>query len=228
LNLGSLQFAQNQMEDAAGSFKKFTELAPTNAQGFANYGRVLYLLKKTDEALLAYQGALKADPKFVEVEKELGKIYLKKENYDECIKAMENYLVASPDDSYAYYAMGMAYKKKKDLPTAIAKMKQAIEKDAGNVEAVYGLANIYLEQKAYEDAILYYQKTLQANPKHYKAAYQMAIAIGTKNPDDVAGRITAWENFLKIAQKNPQARTEVGVAEEQLKALRDAKAAAGN
>ena len=222
LNLGSIMYAKGQYQDAAKNFKKLTELTPTNAQGFLNYGQTLLKLDKYDDAMLAFQGALKADPNFSEADKELAKLYLKKENYDDCIKSMEKYVKTNTKDSYAFYVLGMAYKRKKDNANAISNFKSAVALDPKDTEALFNLGNIYLDQKSYSDAAKYFEQTVQANPKHFRAAYNLAIAVETSDPENHPAAVTAWENFLKIARKSPQARNLIDGAE---KHVGDLKAA---
>ncbi len=224
LNLGSLYFEQKRYKEAAENFKKVTEVASDNPVGFVNYGKVLYVQKKDEEALAAFQGALKADKSHIEAEKELGKLYyFRLKNYDESIKSLEKYLKSDSTDSYANFLCGMACKKKKDNSKAVSFFGKAISADPNHFESRYNLANIYLQQERFSQAIKHFKKALSLKPKHYLTAYNLAIAVESNDPEDFDSSIAAWKKFLKIARKNPKAKKYVESTEKHIKDLEDAK-----
>ena len=238
-NLGSVYFAQNNLEEAAANFKKVTELNPQNAEGLVSYAKVLYAQKQFDDAAKAFEGALAVNPEFTEAIKGLGKVYFqkatkasaaadKKTFYDECIKYVEKYVQADSTDAYSYYMMGMAYKKGSPAK-AIANFSKAIQIDPNSFESVYNLAGLYASQEKYSKAIEYYEMALTLKPKDYRSAWQLAIAVQSSNAEDYDAAIAAYQRFLDVANNNTDARAKEHVpeAEKLIKDLKDAKAATG-
>ncbi|MDD4050812.1 MAG: tetratricopeptide repeat protein [candidate division Zixibacteria bacterium] len=225
LNLGSIYFAQNNLEKAAENFQKVTELTPTNAVGFLNYGKVLTAQKKLDLALAAYQSAQQIDPSNLEIEKEIGKTNFKLGKMDDCIASLEKYVKGDSTDGYSYYLMGMASKKKKNDAKAMEYFKTAINRNPDDFESVYNLGNIYLGKADWSNARTQYEKGMQLKSKDYRCANNLALVIEQGNPGKTAMAIEAWEKFLTVAKKNPKAAELVSKAEEHLKQLKEAQAA---
>ncbi len=231
LNLGSLYFAQKKYRDAEATFQKYTELNPSDPIGFSNLGKVYAAQKKNTEAQAAYEGALTADPDYSEANKELGKIYYSmgkddKTKYDDCIVALEKYTAKVTNDHYAFYMIGAAYDKNKDYNKAIAAYKSAIGVKANHFESLRNLGRAYVKKENYTQGISYFRQALKIKPKDYKTAYNLAIAVQSANPDNYDTVISQWESFVKMASKNPRAKTQVKNANAVLKQLREAKVVA--
>jgi len=237
-NLGSIFFAQNNLEKAAINFKKVTELSPNSADGFAAYGKVLYAQGKFKDALDAYQQALTNDPTFTEGIKELGKLYFKMATqsskgdergklYNDCISNLEKYVAKNPDDAYSYYLMGMAYKRLKNNNKAIENLAKSSKLDPNDFESIYSLGGIYLSMERFSQAIDAYEKALKLKPKDYHAAYNLAIAVQSSDPTNYDAAIAAYERFLDVARKNTDSRAKklITQVEALVKELNEAKAA---
>lgn len=239
-NLGSIYFAQNNLERAADNFKKVTELSPSSSDAFAAYGKVLYAQGKFDQALQSYQQALTNDPNYTEGIKELGKLYFKMATqsskasergdlYNQSINNLEKYVAKNPNDAYSYYLMGMAYKRLKNNNKAIEDLSKASQLDPKDFESIYSLAGIYLSMERYSQAIDAYEKALKLKPKDYHAAYNLAIAVQSSDPENYDAAIAAYERFLDVARKNTDSRAKnlITQVESLVKKLNEAKAAAG-
>ncbi len=239
-NLGSIYFAQNNLEKATINFKKVTELSPSSADGFAAYGKVLYAQGKFQQSLDAYQQALTNDPNYTEGIKELGKLYFKmatqsskaserEEFYNQSIDNLKKYVAKNPNDAYSYYLMGMAYKRMKNNNKAIEDLTKASDLDPKDFESIYSLAGIYLSMERYTQAISAYEKALKLKPKDYHAAYNLAIAVQSSDPENYDAAIAAYERFLDVARKNTDSRAKklITQVESLVKKLNEAKTASG-
>ncbi len=239
-NLGSIYFAQNNLERAASNFKKVTELSPSSADAFAAYGKVLYAQGKYKESLESYQQALSNDANYTEGYKELGKLYFKMATqssnagergdlYNQSIGNLEKYVAKFPNDAYSYYLMGMAYKRMKSNSKAIENLSKSSQLDPKDFEAIYSLAGIYLSMERYSQAIDAYEKALKLKPKDYHAAYNLAIAVQSSDPENYDAAIAAYERFLDVARKNTDSRAKklITQVESLVKKLQEAKAAGG-
>ena len=57
----------------------------------------------------------------------------------------------------------------------------------------------------------------------YKAAYNYAVAMQSDSPEAHDANIANWERFIQLGKKNPKAKSDVAMAEDHVKALKEAK-----
>ena len=125
------------------------------------YGRE----ERYEEAIAAYQQAIKLDPKKANYYYELGKIYRKQERYEEAIAAYQQAIQLDPKNARYHYELGEVYRKQERYEEAIAAYQQATNLDPKDTFSHYELGNIYRKQERYEEAIAAYQKAAQLRPE---------------------------------------------------------------
>ncbi len=67
-----------------------------------------------------------------------------------------------------------------------------------------------------------FKAALKAKPKKYLASYNYAVAVESSNPDNYTRSIQVCEDFIKLAKKNPKAKTSVANAQQHVKELKEA------
>ncbi len=224
INLGALYFSNKNYDEAAKTFKQATEKDPKSADAFVNLGRVNYTLRRWAEAESAFNSAIALDPKNADYYKELGKVYYKlgRDNYSQMIDAFQKCHANGGGDYLTYYLIGKGYKEQGDNAKAIAAYKTSIELKEKNDNAHFALGQIYLSQENYSTAAGEFHRALNLDPKSWRAAYNYAVAKETGDPENYKDNIAAWEQFIKVAKKNPQANKDLNVAEAHVKELKDA------
>ncbi len=223
INLGAIHFRQKNYDQALQSFKAATEKDQQNADAFANLGRVEYALKKYAEAEMAFKTASTLKPDSPNICKELGKVYYKKQNYPEVINAFTKCHELGGGDYLTYFMMGKAYQKQNNLSEAITALQKSIGLRDNYYNAHSALGSIYLSQEKYRSAAGAFQAAMKADPGKYRAAYNYAVAAEQSNPEDFDANIANWENFIRVARKNPKASKDVAVAQDHVKELKEAK-----
>jgi superkiller protein 3 len=223
INLGAIYFEKKDYQNALVQFRTATEKDKSNATAFANLGRVESALKKYVEAEAAIKTAISLDGKNADLYKELGKVYFYKNSYTELIETLKKCHEMGAGDQLTWYMLGKGYKQEEQYAPALEALNKSISIEPKNYQAYFALGQIYQAQEKFDLAASSYKKAHGANPKKHLAMYNYAIAIESANPDNFDKRISAWEEFVRIAKNDPLARKDLAFAEDHLKELRDGK-----
>jgi tetratricopeptide (TPR) repeat protein len=133
------------------------------------------------------------------------------------------------DDYLAYYLLGKGYQKIKKLPEAVANYKKSIELKGDYFNAHNSLGQVYQNQERYNQAFNTYKTAVSLKPDNYRAIYNMAISYqwmsqrDDGNFDNLDKVIGYWNQFLKVARKNPKAKSLIPGIEETVKGLEELK-----
>ena len=121
--------------------------------------------------------------------------------------------------------LGKSHHRQDDSKSAIAALNKSIELKKENYNARFLLGTIYLGQEKFRQAASEFRAAENADAKRaYKAAYNYAVAMQSDNPDAHDANISNWERFIGLGKKNPKAKSDVAMAEDHVKALKEAKA----
>lgn len=221
INMGSIHFANKEYEKALEMFKTASEKDPKNVDAFSNLGKVQYILRRYAEAEASFKSAIALSPS-AELYENLGKVYYKKKNYKEVIDAFTKCHEAGGGDHITYYYLGRAYEKTGNTSQAKIAFNSSIKKK-NNYNAHYALGSMYLSEEKFQNAASAFKAALKSSPTKYRAAYNYAIAVESGDPENYTENIKNWEDFIRIAKKNPKARQDVTVAEQHVKELKDAQ-----
>lgn len=77
-----------------------------------NQGMEFFTQDKLDEAVAAYQRALREDPNYVDALHALAMTYAHQEKLDEAIEVGKKLIEIAPDDELAYTSLSIFYQKK--------------------------------------------------------------------------------------------------------------------
>jgi tetratricopeptide (TPR) repeat protein len=223
VQLGAIYFGQKDYKGALEAFTSATEKAPKNAEAFANLGRVQMKLKKYEKATETLQTALTLAPADAAVQKELCKAHYYGGDYKKTIEAATKLHDAGGGDHISWFMVGKSYQKT-DRPTkAIPAFEKSIGFKSGYYNAHSALGSIYLGQGKFKSAASAYKAALKAKPSAYLASYNYAVAVESGDSEDYATNIKVWESFIKMAKKNPKAKSRVAEAQQHVTELKDAQ-----
>ena len=77
-----------------------------------NEGMELFVQDKLDEAIAAYQQALREDPNYADALHALAMTYAQQDKLDEAIELGKRLIEAAPDDELAYTSLSIFYQRK--------------------------------------------------------------------------------------------------------------------
>jgi len=125
------------------------------AMAFYEEGQDYSIKEKYDMAIVSYNKAVKADPKFTFALDNLGISHRKMGNYKEAIKCYQKSLEIEPGGTMPLQNMAVAYEYLKDYKNASATYEQFIVAHPSDPEGFYGAARTYYILENYEKAVDY-------------------------------------------------------------------------
>jgi eukaryotic-like serine/threonine-protein kinase len=170
-----------QRPDREAAIRSLTEAArlagddrSLRARADADRGRVLHLQERFEEALAAYDAALKGDPERVVVLRWRGEVLLVQRNYREAAAAFDAYLEKGGARSAAVYRQrALAHVKLGQHAEAIDDYGRALEakpKDEEKAPLYLNRGQEYLIVNALEPALRDFQEALRLDPNSADAA----------------------------------------------------------
>ncbi len=161
--------ADESAQEALKIGKRATELSPESALAFHFYGLSLQRLEKNDEAIEAFNQAIKNDPKFMHPYLNLGNIYSKTDP----LKAFEYYTEAmalAPDDPAVQtnYATTMLLNDI-DVATAERILIDLANSRPTHIDSRLNLGLYYANSGRYREGIDWGEKALRVSPNHQSA-----------------------------------------------------------
>jgi RNA polymerase sigma-70 factor (ECF subfamily) len=178
--VGLVKEDQELYEEATQWYQKAAELKPDYAQAYRNLAISLGCLGKRDDAQVAYDKAIVACKKLLELNpndpelyKEMGEVYIDKGDLENGMAALKHAIALKPDYFEAYAYLGHAYQSQDNIEEAKRIYKQTTEIKV-DPEQFYGkpgayrismaynnIGGIYLDEGNYEQAIFYMQKAVE-------------------------------------------------------------------
>lgn len=223
LNLGAIYFEKKQYGDALEMFKKASEKDPNNIDALANIGRVEYKLTKYPEAATAFKAAIALDNKKVDLYTELARVYYQQQNFSELVTTLETCHQLGGGDDMSYYMLGKGYQKQNNIDKAVDAFKKSLANKSDNYNANFALGQIYLDQEKYLNAAKAFKEAYTYDNKKHLAYYNYAVAMESNDPEAIDANIKNWEEYIRIAKKNPKANSNVAIAQQHVKELKERK-----
>lgn len=163
----------------------------------ATYGRALALarLEMGDEAITAFQQALKLAPNNTLIQRDLAIFYFNRNRYPDAEKILEQLSRANPQDDVILYYLGRIYQERRQNDKALSLFEKVHNLNPAFIEVYYNLGTLYgekgqlglahyylgfhsLKAKDYPTALFHFRKALQnlsgADPR--KAEVQRQVA----------------------------------------------------
>jgi DNA-binding winged helix-turn-helix (wHTH) protein/Tfp pilus assembly protein PilF len=138
-----LFFSEWEWEAAERSLRRALEINPAHVQGCVNYGRLLDVLGRHEEALDSKLRALEADPRSALVHLAIAWWHWNQRSYDEAIAWAERALDIDPGHSIAGEFLAGAYLKKGDVDRHVAAVVRHAQAHGLPAEALTPMKNAY-------------------------------------------------------------------------------------
>jgi len=180
--------------------EKAQELAERNisqADKLFLQGNKLYAEKKYEEAVLAYQEAIKLSPSHWGYHFNLGLAYKKLQQEKEATAAFRQAQALNPDSFSANKELGESLAKQGDFQEARVYYEKAVALSPDDADAAYNLGVCLVNLSEPEKALNYFQKTVELNKDYADAYYQMGTIFISLNR--VAEAVDSLETFIKLA-----------------------------
>jgi tetratricopeptide (TPR) repeat protein len=176
--LGLIYSKKHQFNTSLAYYDKVTRINPKCAEAWKNKGNELYLLHRYEDAIKAYDKALKRYPnsRFIEIETELasqyagicynkGLVLYDLKRYDEAIECYEKALKFDPH-AITWNNEGLALDRQGKFNEAIYAYESAINLDPDYATAWNNKGRVLDRQGKFEDAINSYDMAIKLDPDY--------------------------------------------------------------
>jgi predicted Zn-dependent protease len=125
-----------------------------------HYGKALALakLERGDEALAAFQQALKLAPGNDMIQRDLATYYFQRNRYMDALKLLEDLSRRYPQDEVVLFYLGRIYQERRQFDQALPLFEKVHKLNPAFIEVYYSLGTVYGEKK-------------QLGPAHYYLAF---------------------------------------------------------
>ena len=209
LLLGQAYFRTDQKDKAEEQFLAAFTLNPAatpplesqDADEWLKIGNAHASLSQLEEALAAYQLALKIKPDKSAAYTNIGVVYYQSGRFDEAVQQMQKALELDPNDAETHYMLGATYLQQQKLDEAEKSFNKAIELKPDLAEAYTGLGNVQLVRNHLEEAIKTLQEATTLKPEQVEAWLALGQAHAAQGNRTEAS--TALKRCLQISQPGP-------------------------
>lgn len=163
LDAAHAALARGEYDKAVADFQ--AALAQSKSlDGYFGLGNALTNLGRMDEAIAAYQEALKINPNDIPTLTNLGVAYYQQGRLREAQDTFRKVLSLNPDDAETHYLLAAALIQAGDLATAEQELNRALELKPDLPEARFGMGVLRRLQGRTEEAIREFEAFLQGPP----------------------------------------------------------------
>jgi tetratricopeptide (TPR) repeat protein len=167
--LGMCVLSAGRNEEALQCFTLAAAQFPLSADYQCDAGVVHRFLGQTEEAVLAFEKALKVDPNHPVAWSNLSDTLLRLGRIDEAIAAGQRAVAAKPTLVEGHSNLGNALRDARRLDEAVEHFHRAIALDPNFAQVHNNLAYAYIEMDRWDDAIASCDRALALQPSFYKA-----------------------------------------------------------
>lgn len=139
-------------------------------------GKQLYRDDQDEQAVQAFQEALKLDPDLAEAHfrlglgyEALGKREESEAEYKKAVETYKKYLADHEDDAEAHYDLGQTYAGLGQYSDAIREYRQATKLKENDPDIYYDLGVAHTKLAQYDAAAAAFSKSLEIDPENYRA-----------------------------------------------------------
>jgi len=178
LAYGCNRSGQQSTNNSAGSaaVSNGIEGDRTRARELLEKGKQLYRDDQDDQAVQAFQEAVKLDPELAEAHfrlalgyEALGKREESEAEYKKAVETYKKYLADHEDDSEAHYDLGQTYAGLGQYSEAIREYRLATKLKDNDPDMFYDLGVAHTKLAQYDAAAAAFSKSLEIDPENYRA-----------------------------------------------------------
>ena len=169
---------------------------PSETEELYKRGQAEAKRKNWANAIEAFAAAVKADPRYPEGWRELGRVHMYARQYAEAEAAFRKYLELAPDDHLAYVNMAWALQTEKKYELVEDMLVKRIAVAPNDGDALYRLGLAYLALHLPEQAVPVLERSTVQFPKYVQAHYSLGRAYLETHQDDRA--VETFRNVLKL------------------------------
>lgn len=167
-------------------YQRLGELAPDSDRVHQLLGEAALAAENPSEAETQFQGALKANPRSVEILTELAELKRSQSKFDEAITYYTQAEQVGPLTYDVAYGLGASYTYKQDYSEAIIWLRKAVALAPDSSAGRFALGNALFQSGQLEAAIPELKRSLQLEPRLKQAYFLLGRAYSKLGRKDEA------------------------------------------
>jgi protein O-mannosyl-transferase len=171
-----------------------------------NLGRMRQIQGRIDDALVAYERALRLYPAEALHHFNMGNALLVKQRYTDAQRYLEEAVALQPEYVPAHLSLANTLKAQGSLARAIDEYRAALRISDAVTPAHFNLANTLASLGRTDEAIAHYRRTLELDPSHAAAHFYLAMSLPAA---DLAERIAHLKEACRLQPDWAQACAEL-------------------
>ncbi len=203
---GDRLMREGKYAPAIEKLKRATELLAEAWQPRAwnHLGLAHHQAGQANEAIVAYQQALRLSPNLAVARYNLGRLYLDQNNLPGAIAELSAYTVLDANSLPCWLKLGAALMRSKQFDEAEKCYRNALQLDASQPEALNGMGVIQLQRKRWRDGLVYFNAALEKHSRYAPALLNLAIVYHQHFPNRQLA-LRRYRDYLEAAPQTPNA-----------------------
>ena len=149
----------------------------TNAPQMVEEGDKYAAEKQYDQAVEAYQQAIKLDATLASAYRGLARAYVNMGRSPDALAPMQTAVRLQPNDSYTHLDLGITLQNLRRFDEALVEINEAKRLSPRDAAVQNYLGNLFLNMGRTNDALAAYQEALRLNPAQTKYKYNSGLAL---------------------------------------------------
>ena len=213
------------MSEGSSNARSLADREPNRAAALYNRGGELRQLRRFDEAIAAFDGAIALQPNYAEAHNGRGIVLANLNRVADALASFENAVALKPDYAEAYNNRGMILQDLARLDDALASFDLAIAIQADNARAHNNRGVALQDLKRFADALASHDRAIALKPDFAEAYYNRAMAQHALKRFDEAH--AGFGRAIALRPDYAEAYHNLGVLLQDRKRIDDAIAAYG-
>lgn len=207
LNRAEFLDKAERMPEALADMNKAIQLKGNDPSYLLIRGRMLFDVRKDQEAMKDFQTALTSDPddeEKAQIYVNMGSVYGRAQNLSESLKAYNQALAIDPDNKKGLVNRGMVHSLQGNLDASLQDYGRYLNlyPEDNDMRALNGMATVYFNKGKYAEALPYFTKAIQtgkADAQTYMSRSQCYFLLGDKSKA-LQNATTARQRGLQVPE----------------------------
>jgi tetratricopeptide (TPR) repeat protein len=187
-NLANWHAAQGQHEEALGYLRDAVAAEPKETTLQQALGMQLELMNRLDDALAAYLGALRVDPRLEQLRLNVAVLLWKQEKREEAIEAHREAVRLQPWSPVAHAGLARGLTESGQLDEAKKACREGLARVGRDINILSWLGRIHFLQNRQDDAMTAWREMLEIEPGEQTAQLNLFFALHRKDDEKAAER----------------------------------------
>ena len=200
----------NRSAEAAEILETVTRREPMDSGGYVNLGLAYHLLNNWDEAIWAFEKAIKLDEDNIRAYNNLGITHFFSGEGEKAEADFKRAISIDPDIAELHFNLGSLYERQVQYKDAIDAFAKARTLDPNDAKTLNSLGLCWKGKGDLEKAIQHYRQAIDLDRRYFGALWNLAVAYVEKEEWDEAA--WAFKKATQVEPTNPEAQFQLAAA----------------